>query len=414
MSRAARTGAALLAALVLALVAGPATAGARAPDCPRAVQAPAAIVLEVSTGAVVCARDPDGRRPVASATKLMTALVTLERARLSATFPAADYRPAAVESQIGLLPGERMRVRDLMRGLLVESANDAAVALAEGVSGSRRAFVRAMNARARELGLRNSHYANPIGLDETGNFSSARDLALLAVVLRTDAFFKRVVDSPSVTLRTGARPRTLVNRNALVRRFDWVNGVKTGHTRGAGYVLVGSGARRGVQVVSALLGAPSEAARDAGTLVLLRSALRRFRRVRSVVAGSVLARVPVRFRGDARLPLVATRTVRRIVPVGEPGAVRLSVTAPRRVQGPLRRGRRLGRVEVRQGGRLVASVPLVAAREVPAPPLVRRSRTGFWTAVVLLVVAALAGSVLLTRRRRLPRPGRRGQEARPA
>jgi serine-type D-Ala-D-Ala carboxypeptidase (penicillin-binding protein 5/6) len=411
MSRAARVGAVLAGVLLAVMTGGGARAEAKAPDCPATVGAPSAIVMEVSTASVVCARAPDRRRPVASTTKLMTALLTLERVRLSATFPGSAYRPLPIESQIGLQPGERMRVADLLRALLVESANDAAATLAEGVSGSWRAFVRAMNARARALGLRNSHYANPIGLDEAGNYSSARDLVLLATVLRTNPFFKEVVDSPSVTLHSGAHPRSFVNRNDLVRRFPWVNGVKTGHTRGAGYVLVGSGERHGVQVVSAVLGAPSEAARDADTLVLLRRALRRFRRVRSVVAGRALAAVPVREGDGARLRLLATRTVRRVVPVGRPGAVRLRVVAPRSVAGPIRRGRRLGRVEVRQGGRLVATVALAAARRVPAPARGGGPGPALVAAGVLLVVAAGAASVLVTRRRRALRLAARHREA---
>jgi serine-type D-Ala-D-Ala carboxypeptidase (penicillin-binding protein 5/6) len=261
---------ALLAAAALA----PATAQAadRPPRCK--VDAPSAIVIEVSTGEVACATNPDERRSIASTTKLMTALLTLERAKLSQTYTAADYAPAPAESKIGLDRGERMSVRDLMRGLLVESANDAAVTLAEGVSGSRRAFVRAMNRRAQQLELSNTHYANPIGLDEQGNYSTARDLVRLAVVLRTNPFFRTTTDRPSVRLTTGNRPRTFANRNTLVRSTSWVNGVKSGHTSQAGYVLVGSGRDgRGVQLVSAVLGTSSVAARDAATLKLLQGRL---------------------------------------------------------------------------------------------------------------------------------------------
>ena len=112
-----------------------------------------------------------------------------------------------------------------------------------------------MNRRARQLGLKNTHYANPIGLDDDGNYSSARDLVTLATVLRTNTFFKKIVDSPSGTLKTGDHPRTFRNRNTLRRAsYPWVNGVKTGHTRGAGYVLVGSASRNGVQLISAVLG----------------------------------------------------------------------------------------------------------------------------------------------------------------
>ena len=291
--------AAVFAAAALALPA-PAAAQARTPSCPASVGAPSAIVIEVSTGQAACVRAPDRRRPVGSTTKLMTALLTLERAKLSQVFTASSYRPAPVESKIGLLPGERMKVRDLMRGLLIESGNDAAAALAQGVAGSQRAFVKLMNARALQLGLKNTHYENAIGLDSAGNYSSARDLVTLATVLRTDKFFKHTVNLPSVTLRSGAYPRTFANRNLLVRRYGFVNGVKTGHTLGAGYVLVGSASRHGIQLISAVLDEPSEAARDDDTMRLFDVAFKRFERIRAVVKGRTMATVPIRERAGAQ------------------------------------------------------------------------------------------------------------------
>src|SRR5690349_20343197 len=130
-----------------------------------------------------------------------------------------------------------MTVRDLMRGLLVESANDAAVTLAEGVGGTRKAFVKAMNRRAKQLGLTDTHYANPIGLDDPANYSTARNLVTLATRLRGIQFFRTTVDRPRVTLSSGEHPRTFNNRNVLVARYHWVTGVKSGHTAQAGYVL---------------------------------------------------------------------------------------------------------------------------------------------------------------------------------
>src|SRR3954471_14141132 len=155
-------GAALMLALALST---PASAqAAKAADCAAAAKAPSAIVVEVSTGTVACAREADEERPIGSTTKLMTALLVLEEAKLSDMFRASSYRPSPIESQIGLRPGEKMKVSDLMRGLLLESGNDAAMALAQGVAGSEKAFVRQMNRRARELGLAHTHFDNPIGL----------------------------------------------------------------------------------------------------------------------------------------------------------------------------------------------------------------------------------------------------------
>ena len=264
--RAPRAGAALLAVAGALLAAQPAAAQ----STPTRLTAKTGILVEPSSGEVLWQRAADRRRSIASTTKLMTALLVLEHSKLSDVVPAADYRALPVESKINLRPGERMTVADLMRALLVYSANDAAATLAQHVAGSRPAFVRLMNKRARELKLTGTHYANPVGLDDVANYSTARDLVKLTERLWRFKFFRRTVNRESIKLKSGDHPRSYDNRNTLVRRYRWVDGVKTGHTGQAGYVLVGAGRRNGVQLFSAVLGTPSEAARDADTLALLR------------------------------------------------------------------------------------------------------------------------------------------------
>jgi D-alanyl-D-alanine carboxypeptidase (penicillin-binding protein 5/6) len=412
VSAVARTAVAAMAAAALLLIA-PTAALAR--DCPPAVNAKNAIVLEVSTGEVACERAADQRRPVGSAVKLMTALLTLERAELSDRFRATDYRPAMAESQIGLRPGERMSVRDLLRGLLAESGNDAAMALAVGVAGSERAFVRQMNRRARRLGLDNTRYRNPIGLDEPGAYSSARDLVTLATLLRTKPFFRHTVDKPSVQLTTGDHPRTFKNRNDLVGKVKWVNGVKTGHTLNAGYVLVGSGRSNGIQVVSAVLGTPSESARDADSLALLTFGRRSFQRITAAPQGrSVGISVPIRYRRGAELGLViGPNGQRTVVPDGERGRVVVKPTRyPSEVEGPIAAGTVLGEADVLYDDRRIATVPLVAGWDVAKADLAQRTKSWFTRPLaVVLAFAVLGGTVLLARRRRRPR-GPRSRRAR--
>ena len=291
------------AALLAGWLAGAPVAAAQAPR-PSGLQARAAIVMEASTGDVLFSKNSRDRRSIASATKLMTVLVALQRADLDDVFSATRYNAVTAESQIGLRAGERMSVRDLLRATLLPSANDAAATLAAGTMGSRKAFVAEMNRRAAALGLRDTHYTTPIGLDDAGNYSSARDLAKLAVTLRGYEFFRRTTDLPSATLRSGSRKRTVFNRNTLVRRVPVVNGVKTGHTNRAGYVLVGSATRDGVTVVSVVLGEPGERARDADSLALLRYGLDGYRvrhaRARGPHARRRRAALPRRRRGRRR------------------------------------------------------------------------------------------------------------------
>jgi serine-type D-Ala-D-Ala carboxypeptidase (penicillin-binding protein 5/6) len=389
--------AALAAALLIACLAVPSVAAAQ--SGPQLRGARSAIVIEASTGQAAYKRDADDRRQIASTTKMMTALVTLRRADLDDVFRASSYRPAPIESQIGLRPGERMAVRDLLRGLLLPSGNDAAMALAVGVSGSRTAFVRSMNAEADQLGLRDTHFANPIGLDAPTNYSTAADLANLAVVLRGNDFARETMDRRRAILQTGSRERTVVNRNTLVQEYPWVNGVKTGHTNSAGYLLIGSATRNGITVVSVVMGEPSEAARDADSLTLLRHGLSSFKRQTGLRKGAVLARPKLAYR-EEHVDLVASSAVRTVVRRGQRFTVSVQ-DVPSELRGPIPAGARIGTAVVRLGGRVVGRVPLLTASPVSEASLTDRFKdaNGF---VILPVVVALVvvGSLLVMGLRR--------------
>ena len=376
----------LVAALAaVLLVCGPTSAA----EPPPTTSGAATLVVDARTGQRLHAVNAGRARPIASATKLMTALLTLERADLDDVYSAAPYAASAVESKIGLKPGERMTVRDLLTALILESANDAAVTLAEGIAGSRGAFVREMNRRAVTLGLRDTSYANPIGFDDPDNYSSARDLARLARRLLANGDFARIADLPMATLTSGARPRTIDNRNVLVQRYPFVSGIKTGHTLGAGYVLVGSGEAGGAHVVSVTLGAPSETARAADTLALLRWGLEQFHRVRVLRPGKVLARIDVAYR-DEDAEVGAARPVTLVLRRGERTST--VVDAPEEVDGPLAAGERVGWVEVQRRGRTVRRVALVTLGDIEGASFLRKAVRTLGT---LLIVVIVLGIVLL-------------------
>jgi D-alanyl-D-alanine carboxypeptidase (penicillin-binding protein 5/6) len=402
-ARARLVAAAVVAAALLLVLAHPKAA----PAAPPALRAPAAILVEPATGDVVYQRNATRARAIASTTKLMTVLLTLENAKLSQTMAAVPYHPLPAESVIGLRAGERLTVADLLRGVLLASANDAAATLATRIGGSQRAFVAMMNSRARELRLSHTHYANPIGLDAPGNYSSAEDLVKLTLLLRRNTFFRQVTDLRRATLKTGAHPRTIVNRNTLVRSVPEVNGVKTGHTIDAGYVLVGSATKNGITVISAVLGDPSEAARDADSLALIRYGLARYHRAVPVRRDHAYATVKLAHR-DQRAQLVATRTVVRTARRGERLPVRM-LGLPAELDGPLPAGSRVGTIVVRQRGRTVAQVPLVTRRAIAAASVLQRGDDvlGRTLTVVILSVVALASLQLVLLRRRAIRRRRR-------
>jgi D-alanyl-D-alanine carboxypeptidase (penicillin-binding protein 5/6) len=211
-------------ALALALVATPASA-AGASD-PPAVDARAWVLVDASDGAVLTAHRAEGSYPIASTTKLMTAYVARRELKLDQRVTAPPYVPSSsAESLLGLEAGERIKVSDLIYGLILASGNDAAATLAEVSAGSIDAFVGEMNDAARRLGLEQTSYANPIGLDDPDNYSSAADLADLAARLRRDRFMRKVFDTPEIVLTSGAEPRAISNRNNLVRSVPSVDGV---------------------------------------------------------------------------------------------------------------------------------------------------------------------------------------------
>jgi D-alanyl-D-alanine carboxypeptidase (penicillin-binding protein 5/6) len=387
---------------LLAPLGAPATA---APPEPQ-ISAPSAIVIDARTGESLWAREPTARRQIASATKLMTALLTLEDAEPGDVFTAPAYSAGAAESKIGLREGERMTVRDLLEALLLESANDAAFALAENIGGSQSEFVAEMNVKADDLGLRNTSYANPIGLDDQFNYSSAGDLAKLGALLLREPLFARIVDMPMARLATGSRPRTVANRNDLIARYPFVDGIKTGHTSQAGYVLVGAAHGKGAQVVSVVLGTASEASRDAESLELLRYGLAQFRRARPVQAGQPLARPKVRFFGDDRVRLEAASDVALTVRRGK--SLRTRVDAPAEVEGPLPAGRKVGTVEVVYRGRVVRTVPLVTAARVPGAGFSRKAGEALGGTLPALALVLLLGAAALVAFRVRSRRGSRG------
>ena len=404
-------------AAVLIAALGPATAsakpGSRPPDLGSAA---AAILIDVRDGAVIVQKSPEQRRSIASTTKLMTALITLEEADPADVFRAPAYNALPIESKIDLRTGERMRVDDLLEALLLESANDAAATLAQGVSGSVAGFVEQMNARAEQLGLSDTSYANPVGLDDPANYSTAADLASLTRRLLRNRRFARTVDMASAQLESGDRPRVVANRNDLIAQFGFVDGVKTGYTSTAGYVLVGAAhGRLGANVVSVVLGEPSEAARDEDTLALLRYGLAQFRRVKALDAARPVASAAIEHR-DERARLVAAQDVLVVARRGQ--RVTTRIDAPDTVEGELPAGEPVGTIQVLRDGRPVRRVELVTAAAVPGAGPLRVIADELGTLVLLLALLLLgagalvaAGRVRTRRRRNADRAARRAPPA---
>jgi D-alanyl-D-alanine carboxypeptidase (penicillin-binding protein 5/6) len=302
--------------------------------------------------------------PIASITKLMTVLVALEHLRLDDVV-AVSPGPASVgESTIGLRAGERLSVRDLVKGALIQSANDAADALAAAAAdGDVRQFVAWMNAKAKENGLRDTRFVRPDGLDAPGEHSSARDVLRLAQIAMHSRAIRDVVDERTATI---AGDRVLHTWNDLLGVFPGLVGVKTGHTDDAGWCEVAAVRRSGYTVYVVVLGSKTRATRNAALATLLRWGDSHFRVAELVRGGRTYALTDPGW-GEKMLSLVATRPLTRPFRVDRPLVQR--IVAPASVSLPVRRGQRLGRIELWEGKRLLGTRPLVAARTIARPGL---------------------------------------------
>lgn len=388
------------------------TPAANAEPTPPALTVRAATLVVQGTGQRLYGLDPGAELPIASTTKLMTALETLEHAPTQAMFSYPAYYLSSQDSQIDLTPGEQMSVHDLLVAMMLPSADDAAYDLAFNIGhGSVPRFIAMMNADARRLHLTETHYATPIGLDTPGNYSSAFDLVQLAsYLLEHYPLFAGIVAMPSAVLHTGSHVRTVVNLNDLVSRVHWIHGVKTGHTLDAGYVLVASGTRNGMTLESAVLGTSSQAARDQNTLSLLDWGFANFRQAKPVTAGAVLARPTVADRPGVHAEVIAERSfseaVRRAV------HLHLKLRVPAQLSGPLARHAMVGSATVLADGRSLGSVPLVLAQALPAvSPLTVAVRFVTRTSTLVALVVLLGGVGTLVVRRRGQRRTRQPETA---
>ncbi len=219
-----------------------------------ALSARHAIVMDAQTGKVLFSQDADTRCLIASTTKIMTGLLICEDCELSREFCVPPEAQGVEGSSIYLRAGERLRLEELLYGMMLQSGNDAATALAIAHSGSVEAFAACMNRRAKELGLKNTHFANPHGLDDEGNYSTAEDLAHLAAAAMENETFARVVSTKQY--RFGERMVT--NHNKLLWRYEGAEGIKTGFTKAAGRILVSSARRQGRRLICVTINAPDD------------------------------------------------------------------------------------------------------------------------------------------------------------
>ena len=328
-------------------------------------------VLTTADGRELWARDPEARRAMASTTKIMTALVVLERADLEEEVVVDKIARTVGESAMGLRVGERLTVRELLKGVLVQSGNDAATMIAEHVGGSVPAFVQMMNDKAKQLDLVNTHYANPHGLDAKDHYTSAEDLTALARIAMSDPTFRSIVGVYRIKVVSDRYTHWLQSHNVLLKTYPGAEGIKTGWTSEAGYCVVFAAKRGGIELVGTVMGAASEAGRAQQAKKLLDWGFAHYKPVTVVTAGEPAGRVRV---SDYMERTVAARTAEATtMPVFDLlGPVKRRIELKADVPAPVRRGDRLGTMTIFQGDRMLAQVPVVAVADVPSPTVWQR------------------------------------------
>lgn len=302
-------------------------------------------ILTDESGLVLFEKNADERSLIASTTKIMTALLVCEDGDLAHVVRVPAEAAGVEGSSMYLKAGERLTVRELLNGLMLSSGNDAAIALAIASAGSAEKFVRRMNERAERLGLANTHFANPNGLDDPENYSTARELAALAACAMRNETFREIVSQRSAK----AAGRTLTNHNRLLWLYEGADGVKTGYTLAAGRILVSSAVRRGRRLVAVTIRDRDDwndhaALLDYGFGLLEDKEL--------LPAGQVVGQIPVVSGGKATVKLKIREPLRLSLFPGEQPELRLC--APRFAYAPAVSGEAAGYLEILSDGTVLA------------------------------------------------------------
>ncbi len=341
-------------------------------DSPPVITAASAIVIDLSTGQVLYTKAESTQRPMASITKVMSAVVVLESMDLNTQITISENAASKSELEVWTQPGEVFTVEQLLYSMMVPSHNQAAVALAEGYPGGEGAFVTRMNARAAELGMNNTHFANPSGLDATGHYSTAADLAALARFAMTDEKigpkFRELAQTREYPLQASGGTSTLVLRttNELLLTYDWITGVKTGETPRARSCLIAAGSRNGAGVISVVLGVEAHQEVFSESRDLLEYGFSRYQHVTVLDEGQAIAEASLPHEVEP-LQLVAKEKASAALSQGQ--TLTATVVIDRAVVLPVDAGETVGRLELSIDGQSVGSVDVVTARAVEKPTL---------------------------------------------
>lgn len=333
-------------------------------------------LLVASDGQVLWSRNPGARRQIASITKVMTAIIAIQSADPDKKITVPPFTLGVGDSSAGLKPGEIMTRHELLQALLIPSGNDAAIALAISGSGSLESFVSQMNAKAAKLGMTNTHFVDPDGVQDNGPYSTAQDIATMVRYAMTLPEFREVVGQREVKIVTNVSTHVYKTTNDLLLMYNGANGVKTGFTDGAGYSVAAGATRGGIQLYAIVLGTNNLATRFTEAATLMEFGFIHYRPQALALKGTILGRATVTNYLDRQVPVAISEETSVNVNDLE-GAVTRKIVIWE-AAAPIKKGQQLGSAQFIQNNRLIASIPLVATQQVDRPFILAR----IWYAIV--------------------------------
>ena len=363
--------------LLLALIVLLPFADVKAKEYPD-VTAHSYAVLEQNTGMILCAKNAHEKLPMASTTKVMTAILAIESGRLDDTVTVCDESYGVEGSSIYLLKNERIKLIDLAYGLMLRSGNDAAVAIACYVGGDVTSFVDMMNEKAAEIGAVNTHFDNPNGLPSDNHYTTAYDLALICRYAMMNDTFREIVSAQYYTAQSGEVTRTMMNKNKLLFQYEGATGIKTGYTKAAGKCLTFSAVRDGMAVVGAELNSPDM---FPDSMKLMDWCYDEYRLYTVIKSGTRVMRVSLQ-NSDRLSVLVTQNDVSIPVKKSEGIKLRTSIKLSENISAPQKKGTQVGTLFLYKDDKLISSVPLVTDEDVKGYDFIYRLRQAamFFTA----------------------------------
>ena len=335
-----------------------------------AMNAKSAILIEASTGEVLFEKNPDEKLVPASMTKMMSMLLIMEAIekgilKWDQVVTTSENASSMGGSQILLETGEKMSVKDLFKGVAIASGNDAVVALAEASYGSVDVFVNEMNKKAKELGLKNTNFKNPHGLDTADHYSSARDMSLIAKELaRHEEVFKFTSIYEDYLRENTDRKIWLVNTNKLVRFYDGVDGLKTGYTNGAGYCITASAKKRGMRIIAVVMGEPTSKMRNKEVSEMFDYAFAQYKIIDLLKNKKSLGKYRVDSGREEYVNVILKSKANVLRKKGDNvGKINYNFDI-NNLKAPLKVGDEIGNLNINEDGKLIKSVKLTVDRNV--------------------------------------------------